>query len=82
MKVELEIIFGYRKNQKGDIQTDSKRNGHSIKKLKSQDGESQLEVPRDCNSEMEPGAASSIIEIFLHIDHHFIILVSVFNHSD
>ena len=36
-----------KKNHKGDLQTDNKRNGHSTKNLKSQYGEFQIDVPRD-----------------------------------
>ncbi len=42
------------KNQKRDLATDNKRNGHSPKTLKSQYGEFQIEVPRDRNGEFEP----------------------------
>ena len=43
-----------KKNHKGDLQTDNKRNGHSTKNLKSQYGEFQIDVPRDQNGEFEP----------------------------
>ena len=43
-----------KKNQKGDLLTDNKRNGHSQKTLKSQYGEFRVEVPRDRNGEFEP----------------------------
>ena len=35
-------------------ETANKRNGHSPKKLKSQYGEFQIDVPRDRNGEFEP----------------------------
>ncbi len=54
MEAELDSALGYQKNQKGDIHTDNKRNGHSPKKLKSQYGEFQIDVPRDRNGEFEP----------------------------
>ena len=54
MEVELDAILGYEKNQKGSMETTSKRNGHSPKNLKSQYGEFQIYVPRDRNSEFEP----------------------------
>ena len=54
MEVELDATLGYEKNHKGDLQTDNKRNGHSTKNLKSQYGEFQIDVPRDCNGEFEP----------------------------
>ncbi len=36
MEAELDASLGYEKNQKGDLVTDNKRNGHSPKNLKSQ----------------------------------------------
>ena len=54
MEAEMDATLGYGKNQKGDIQSDNKRNGHSTKTLKSQYGEFQIEVPRDRNGEFEP----------------------------
>ena len=47
MEAELDASIGYEKNQKGDAPTSNKRNGHSPKKLKSQYGEFQIDVPRD-----------------------------------
>ena len=46
MEAELDATLGYEKNQKGDLLTDNKRNGHSPKTLKSQFGEFQIDVPR------------------------------------
>ena len=54
MEAELDAALGYEKNQKGDLLTDNKRNGHSPKTLKSQYGEFQIDVPRDRNGEFEP----------------------------
>jgi len=54
MEAELDAALGYEKNQKGDMETANKRNGHSPKKLKSQYGEFQTGVPRDRNGEFEP----------------------------
>ena len=54
MEVELDASLGYQKNQKGDLVTSNKRNGHSLKNLKSQYGEFQVDVPRDRNGEFEP----------------------------
>ena len=54
MEAELDASLGYEKNQKGDLATDNKRNGHSPKTLKSQYGEFQVDVPRDRNGEFEP----------------------------
>ena len=49
MEAELDATLGYQKNQKGDLQTNNKRNGHSSKNLKSQYGEFTIDVPRDRN---------------------------------
>ena len=54
MEAELEASLGYGKNQKGNLATINKRNGHSPKTLKSQYGEFQVDVPRDRNGEFEP----------------------------
>ena len=45
MEAELDATLGYGKNQKGDVETTNKRNGHSTKNLKSQYGEFQIDVP-------------------------------------
>ena len=54
MEAELDASLGYEKNQKGDLVTANKRNGHSPKTLKSQYGEFQVDVPRDRDGEFEP----------------------------
>ena len=46
MEAELDATLGYEKNQKGNTETTNKRNGHSPKKLKSQYGEFQIDVPQ------------------------------------
>ena len=43
MEAELDATLGYEKNQKGDMETANKCNGHSPKKLKSQYGEFQID---------------------------------------
>ena len=53
MEAELDASLGYEKNQKGDIPTSNKRNGHSPKTLKSLYGEFQIDVPRDREGEFE-----------------------------
>ena len=54
MEAELDASLGYEKNQKGDVSTSNKRNGHSPKTLKSQYGEFQINVPRDREGEFGP----------------------------
>ena len=41
MEAELDASLGYEKNQKGDVPTSNKRNGHSPKTVKSQYGNSR-----------------------------------------
>lgn len=53
MEAEMDVTLKYEKNQKGEIQTDNKRNSHSSKTLKSQYGEFQVDVPRDRNGETD-----------------------------
>ena len=54
MEAEMDATLGYEKNQKGDLQSGNKRNGHSARTLKSQYGEFQIDIPRDRNGEFEP----------------------------
>ena len=39
LEAEMDASLGYEKNQKGDLETDNKRNGHSPRTLKSQYGQ-------------------------------------------
>ena len=50
MEAELDVSLGYEKNQKGDLETPNKRNGHSPKTVKCQYGELQVDIPRDPRS--------------------------------
>lgn len=54
MEAEVDASLGYEKNQKGNVQTSNKRNGHSSKTIKSQYGEFQIDVLRDREGEFEP----------------------------
>lgn len=54
LEAEMDASIGYDKNQKGDLDTSNKRNGHSQKNLKSQFGELTIDVPRDRDGEFEP----------------------------
>ena len=73
----MDASLGYEKNQKGDLETDNKRNGHSPKTLKSQYGQFQIDVPRDRNGEFEPklipkyqrdisGIEEKVISLYAH----------------
>jgi transposase-like protein len=54
LEVEMDVTLGYSKNEKGELETDNKRNGYTPKTLKSQFGEFEVEVPRDRNAEFDP----------------------------
>ncbi len=54
MEAELDSSLGYEKNQKENVRTSNKRNGHSPKTVKSQYGEFQINVPRDRDGGFEP----------------------------
>lgn len=54
MEAEMNASIGYEKNDKGDADTDNKRNGYTQKTVKSQYGEFPIAVPRDRNGEFEP----------------------------
>src|SRR5690606_21053790 len=49
---ELDAHLGYEKHQKST--TANSRNGHTTKTLKTEDGEFQLDTPRDRESSFEP----------------------------
>ncbi len=77
LEAEMDASLGYEKNQKGDLETDNKRNGHSTKTLKSQYGQFQIDVPRDRNGEFEPklipkyqrdisGIEEKVISLYAH----------------
>ncbi|MAN62598.1 MAG: IS256 family transposase [Parvibaculum sp.] len=51
---ELSEHLGYEKNAPAGRGTGNSRNGHSAKRLKSEDGELELAVPRDRNASFEP----------------------------
>ena len=53
MDAEMDVTLRCSKNQKDDLGTDNERNGHSLKKTKSQYGEFRIDVPRDRNGEFE-----------------------------
>lgn len=51
---ELTNHLGYEKNAKGDKSTQNRRNGKSSKKMRSQYGEVELDIPRDRDGEFNP----------------------------
>lgn len=54
LEAEMDSTLGYTKNNKPDIASDNKRNGHSPKTVKSQYGEFKVDIPRDREGEFEP----------------------------
>lgn len=54
LEAGMDTSPGYGKNQKGDPETDNKRNDHSPRTLKSQYGQFQNDVSGDRNEESEP----------------------------
>lgn len=54
LKAELTDHLGYEKNSSGGKNRGNSRNGSSTKTLITDDGDLQIEVPRDRNSEFEP----------------------------
>jgi transposase-like protein len=54
MESELDTTLGYDKNGKRPEEIANRRNGHSKKKVVSEYGESEIEVPRDRDGEHEP----------------------------
>ena len=46
LKAELEEHLGYRKHEPSD--SDNTRNGYSSKTLRTEDGQFELDTPRDC----------------------------------
>lgn len=51
---ELTDHLGYEKNDPAGRDTSNSRNGHSRKRLKSEDGEIEIAVPRDREASFEP----------------------------
>lgn len=54
LEAEMDASIGYAKNNKQDLDSQNKRNGHSPKTVKSQYGEFQVDIPRDRAGEFEP----------------------------
>jgi putative transposase len=54
MQAEITDHLGYEKNDQTKKPTDNRRNGSSKKKLRSDQGPMEIDVPRDRDSEFEP----------------------------
>ena len=77
LEAEMDASIGYAKNEKDELEINNKRNGYSIKNVKSQFGEFPVEIPRDRNGEFEPkiipkyqrdisGIEEKIISLYAH----------------
>jgi len=54
LEAELTEHLGYGKGERSDCPRDNPRNGKTTKRLRVDDGEIEIEVPRDRNSTFEP----------------------------
>jgi transposase-like protein len=54
MEAELTEHLGYEKNDQGEKQDENRRNGKSSKKLRTDSGWMEIEVPRDREGTFEP----------------------------
>lgn len=54
LEAELENELGYSRYNHKEKDTDNSRNGHSRKKVRSDYGDLDLQIPRDRNSEFDP----------------------------
>ena len=52
LNAELDEHLGYSKHEKSN--TDNSRNGYTTKTLQTEDGQFELETPRDRNGDFEP----------------------------
>ena len=54
LKAEMTHYLGYEKNSKEGYNSGNSRNGISLKKILTKDGEIEIEIPRDRESAFEP----------------------------
>jgi putative transposase len=54
LEAEMDHTLGYEKHDDENKETDNRRNGHSSKKVRSELGEIELDIPRDRNGEFDP----------------------------
>ena len=54
LEAEMDHHLGYRKNSVAGTNSGNSRNGHTKKKVLTNDQEVEIEVPRDRNGEFEP----------------------------
>ena len=54
LESEMSLLLGYEKHNPEGNNSGNSRNGYTSKKLKSTDGELEIKVPRDRNSDFDP----------------------------
>ena len=54
LEAEMDVSLGYSRDESRHKITDKSRNGYSTKKLKSEFGPVQIDIPRDRKGEFEP----------------------------
>ena len=54
LEAEMDLSLGYSRDDSSNKVTDNSRNGYSSKKLKSEFGPVQIDIPRDRKGEFEP----------------------------
>jgi len=54
LNAELDESLGYERYDQENKETDNSRNGHSSKTLRSEQGDMEIQIPRDRNGEFEP----------------------------
>jgi transposase-like protein len=54
LKAELDYHLGYESNDKGAKSSENRRNGYGTKTVKTEQGETQIKVPRDRDGSFEP----------------------------
>ena len=59
MEAELDVSLGYEKNQKGDLETTNKRNGHSQKQSRASMGNCRWTSPGTRTVNLNPSLSPS-----------------------
>ncbi len=77
LEAEMDNHLGYQKNDQENKETSNRRNGHTLKTVRSEQGNLEIEVPRDRYSDFSPvivgkrqksinGIEGQIIELYAH----------------
>ena len=62
LEAEMDNHLGYRKNSVAGNNSGNSRNGHTTKKVLTNDQEVEIEVPRDRNGEFEPAIVPKVLK--------------------